>query len=641
MRIFFFSFFLLFFLSDLSAQLLYAISDDEELYRLDLSNCSTELITPVDLRMTDIAFHPNGNLYGIRFSGEILQIDMETGETDLIYTFTSELPRFNSLTISIDEVIYAAMTNGDLFSFDLTTNSEEFIGNAGYGANGDLTFYQGNLYLGATETRIVLIDRNELSNNSVVMNDSFLDDIYGFSTFNENCNESSYIVSFDNDDISSGVYQVDWNTNTFDLTCDFDLGFLGSASPTEYLSSIPRVIQDIVLTQTSCTDNDGSISIIASGDADQLSYSIDGVNFQPNGIFENIGEGSYTVTVIDSFGCPNLEEVEIETTDPPEFEIIITESTSCEYDNWSISIFSIGGVGEISYSIDGVNFQSNDVFENLSEGTYTVSMIDLNGCTNSQEFQIETTEPIELENISINNTSCGNNNGSIFITANGGVGDLSYSINGTGFQSTSIFEDLKPGAYTVMAIDQNGCMAMRDVNILSSTALNLVRMESFPSNCGESNGGGLFYFSGKTDDIQIIINGANYFPETTINDLPCGEYNVQVIGDNCTIDTVLNVGQNDCAIYIPNAFSPNADGKNDDFKIYPHPLFKGVFLDFKIFGRWGELIYEIKNFEADDLRWNGTFKGEYLDIGVYVYYLEYQLENGRIKSEKGDVTIVK
>jgi gliding motility-associated-like protein len=70
---------------------------------------------------------------------------------------------------------------------------------------------------------------------------------------------------------------------------------------------------------------------------------------------------------------------------------------------------------------------------------------------------------------------------------------------------------------------------------------------------------------------------------------------------------------------IPEAFSPNGDGNNDEFKVYFGNLPCAV-EQFKIYNRWGQLMYDHKDREA--LSWDGTYNGEPCSPGVYVYFLK-------------------
>ena len=92
-------------------------------------------------------------------------------------------------------------------------------------------------------------------------------------------------------------------------------------------------------------------------------------------------------------------------------------------------------------------------------------------------------------------------------------------------------------------------------------------------------------------------------------------------------------------IYIPNAFSPNDDGRNDTFQVYGGDF---ISLRLTVFSRWGELIFE--SIEQEE-SWDGTFRGKALPEGIYVWQLEYEgyLSNGSTysKVESGSIVLVR
>jgi gliding motility-associated-like protein len=97
-------------------------------------------------------------------------------------------------------------------------------------------------------------------------------------------------------------------------------------------------------------------------------------------------------------------------------------------------------------------------------------------------------------------------------------------------------------------------------------------------------------------------------------------------------------GQN---LFIPNTFSPNADGMNDYF----YPRGKGIMnvQSFRVFSRWGTLVYERANFPPNQQSygWDGTYNGKALQPDVYVFIAEVACENGEIISLKGNVTLLR
>ncbi|MCB0562603.1 MAG: gliding motility-associated C-terminal domain-containing protein, partial [Phaeodactylibacter sp.] len=95
-------------------------------------------------------------------------------------------------------------------------------------------------------------------------------------------------------------------------------------------------------------------------------------------------------------------------------------------------------------------------------------------------------------------------------------------------------------------------------------------------------------------------------------------------------------------VFIPNAFSPNDDGINDYFAVYAGANVKMV-RSFKVFDRWGGAVFAVENFEPNDLqyRWDGSYRGEKVNPGVYIYFAEIELADGRIETKSGEVMVLK
>ena len=87
-------------------------------------------------------------------------------------------------------------------------------------------------------------------------------------------------------------------------------------------------------------------------------------------------------------------------------------------------------------------------------------------------------------------------------------------------------------------------------------------------------------------------------------------------------------------IYIPNSFTPNGDGLNDTFGISGQAI--NTF-SMQIFNRWGEMVFETKNAGQT---WDGTYHGEKVQQGVYVYKLTAASHTGRTSAKEGTVTVV-
>jgi len=89
------------------------------------------------------------------------------------------------------------------------------------------------------------------------------------------------------------------------------------------------------------------------------------------------------------------------------------------------------------------------------------------------------------------------------------------------------------------------------------------------------------------------------------------------------------------SIYVPNAFTPNQDGKNEKLYVRANNI---TDLYFVLYDRWGEKVFETRNVQ---LGWDGKFEGREVDPDVYVYYLEVTCLGGLQYFEEGNITVIR
>jgi gliding motility-associated-like protein len=88
--------------------------------------------------------------------------------------------------------------------------------------------------------------------------------------------------------------------------------------------------------------------------------------------------------------------------------------------------------------------------------------------------------------------------------------------------------------------------------------------------------------------------------------------------------------------YIPSVFSPNGDGLNDVFRVI-HLQYQRL-TEFRVFDRWGHEVFSTTDPAQG---WDGKYKGEPQDPGVYTYLIRVGLPNGRYHTYKGDITLMR
>jgi len=99
-------------------------------------------------------------------------------------------------------------------------------------------------------------------------------------------------------------------------------------------------------------------------------------------------------------------------------------------------------------------------------------------------------------------------------------------------------------------------------------------------------------------------------------------------------EVIINRGL--CKVFVPTAFTPNGDGKNDLFKILGTENISSLHL--KIFNRWGEIVFETRDKAKG---WDGRHKGVPAPLGNYVYLLEYKdAVSGALQSMRGSFILI-
>jgi len=122
------------------------------------------------------------------------------------------------------------------------------------------------------------------------------------------------------------------------------------------------------------------------------------------------------------------------------------------------------------------------------------------------------------------------------------------------------------------------------------------------------------------------------------------EYEVTVTDvNNCSAtDSILIITIcNDKNYFIPNTFSPNGDGVNDYF--YPRGSNLYNIQSLRVFNRWGQVVFERKNFPANDatMGWDGKINGRPAPVDAYVYIAEVICNNAQVVALHGDVTLIR
>lgn len=319
------------------------------------------------------------------------------------------------------------------------------------------------------------------------------------------------------------------------------------------------VFNSLVLADETCRNNDdGSITVNATGGSGSLTYSYDnGLTYQlANSIF-GLASGNYIVWVQDSDNCRSDTLVAINQPAPFAFSFS-SISANCNFSNGAITVNASGGTGALTYSINQVNFTSNPTFSNLASGNYIITVKDASGCIEDFVASVSNLNGPSIVSVAATDLLCnGDNIGAITINANGGSGNLSYSINnGSTFFSSGNFNSLAAGNYSIVVSDTAGCVATTAVQIIQPDPIIILPVVTNAA-CGQSNGAVTLNASGGTGILQYSIDSITYQLSGAFNNLFAGSYNFVVHDDNNCITAITSTVNNLLAPVINSVTAKN------------------------------------------------------------------------------------
>ncbi len=317
-------------------------------------------------------------------------------------------------------------------------------------------------------------------------------------------------------------------------------------------------------TDLACDSSDGTATIVASSGVAPYNYQV--VNWSTgmfynntDGIFTGLTAGNYTIWVTDANGCTpsctgqtftidgNVVTLGVtavaDNVDCPSNSIDTQDSTNL---SGMIDVTATGGTAPFLYSIDGGNtFVANNNFDFLSAGTYTVVVMDANGCTATTTATITEPDPIQISIASIMAAICGNNNGSITLSASGGTGAFLYYINGVS-QASPTFDSLAAGTYNFRVCDEAYCVYDTTFTIPDSIVTLMVAANSQDAACNGDNTGSIVATVANGLPIYSYSIDGGVTTQTTGNfdGLAAGTYTVDVTdGNGCTGSTAVTINE--------------------------------------------------------------------------------------------------
>lgn len=375
-------------------------------------------------------------------------------------------------------------------------------------------------------------------------------------------------------------------------------------------------------------------------------------NNETMSLADSLAVGNYRVTVSDSKGCTAIGTGVISEPDPLALQFEVT-ALVCSGDS-NASIVSILSGGSPQYAYQWSNNQTTATISSLNAGWYTLTVTDRNGCTIIDSVNVEQPEALTFSTVLTPPLCFGGRDGRIQLVVSGGDSPYRYRLNNGEFGGSSVFIALGAGNYTLQVVDDSGCLAGDTVTLGQPLPVEvsvgidttIILGDSLLLSPVVNNAVGLTQF----DWESVLVDSF------TCADLPdCEEiwvnpgftntYRLKVTDANGCIgrDEIRITVEKPRGVYVPTGFTPNGDFENDVLVVHGKSQQVRRVLVFKVFDRWGELLYEDREFPVNQTGrgWDGTFRNQPCDPGVYVWLLEAEYLDGQIELLKGDVTLIR
>jgi gliding motility-associated-like protein len=413
------------------------------------------------------------------------------------------------------------------------------------------------------------------------------------------------------------------------------------------LTEPPALGGTLTTTNASCNGgNDGTITLTPVGGNGTYSYSLDGgINWQTANNF-NLAPGTYTVTIKDQLNCtydiPAVVGLTNDLTVTPQTDVSICESKSTQL---QVVSNALQYDWTPASGLSAVNI-SNPVASPRVTTQYIVALT-LGRCI-ARDTVLVTVNPAPIPNAGPD----------IFICYG-----QSATLNGSGgtvyrwSPSTYLNNPALPNAvstpdrniYYVLSVlsDANGCAALVTDTVMIDVTPP-IQVKTYPADTIGYPGDQFQLLAVPNDpDVTTYVwtpsvglsNAGVASPTVTIGAIG-SDVRYKVVASTvagCKGEAYVNVRvYKGPDIYVPTGFTPNGDGKNDKFT--PFPVGMKSYNYFRIFNRWGQLVFQTRRLNDG---WDGTIGGQLQPEGIYVWMIEGLTKDDRVITKKGTIMLIK
>ncbi len=328
-------------------------------------------------------------------------------------------------------------------------------------------------------------------------------------------------------DLKNGIYEV---TITDEIAC--------TNSFTYQVTSPDPIEAEISGQFYNCPGlNNGVINILPSGGYGRYEYSINGgVDFVIDSTFTDLSSNDYNIIVKDQNLCIKDTTISIKDYLPYESIIIQTAGDTCTNSLGMVLIENIeSGTPPFLFSLDGLNFQQSNIFENLQYGFYSLNILDGNGCIWTEELYIDSLFTLNINTI-VEDATCNENNGRIIVTPSSDYNNQYFINNNYDGQNPEI-ESLPSGIYNLLVRNEYGCEDDMKLEIQQRRPI-IDDVEITYSPCLENTNQIRINVSNGYPPYRYAIDNQSYQSQAVYNSLDSGYHSISVIDSiSCIAET--------------------------------------------------------------------------------------------------------
>jgi gliding motility-associated-like protein len=415
----------------------------------------------------------------------------------------------------------------------------------------------------------------------------------------------------------------------------------GTQTDTVHITQVPAPTLTLPNDTAFCIGSNVLLSYTSSGTFSNLLWSpASGLSciHCSNPVATPTGTITYYLVASTSDGCTGMDSIRITVgTSAP---TAISFSIPCDSNGTIILGAVSGGIPPYQYNFNSLGFSGTTTYTGLSTGNYPLSIKDYAGCIYDTTLHVigDLTPPGAVSYLATNN-QCGPNGTLTIHSVTGGIPPYLFNFNNLGFGPDTLFSGLSANTYTLSVKDSAGCLL--DVPIVIAVdylAPASVDLHTTFFTCDSGGTVSILNISGGSAPYLFSVNNSSYSGNSYYTELAAGLYSLSVKdSNNCALDTSFAIYEffDYEAIYIPNCFTPNHDVFNDTWSVKGSCIES---IDCRIYNRWGEEIAHLMDISDS---WDGTYKKQPVQNGVYMYVLDIRYHSQNTERRSGAINVLR